>query len=259
MITDSLRGRCSTSNLLLGALPPEVLQRWVPQLEWVDMPQGQILREPGQVLRHVYFPTTAIISVVYVTAEGESAEVAVVGNEGVVGTSLFLGSETALAQAIVQTAGGGFRLKRELLMDEFERQGEATHLLLRYTQAMITQMAQSAVCNRYHTLDQQLCRWLLQRLDRLNGAALGVTHEVLGRLLGVRRESVTLGIAKLQAAGLLRHSRGIITVLDRVGLERRSCECYDVVRKEFERLLPFKAAARPVSAVSRTGAIAQAA
>ncbi len=256
MLSDRPRVRSPTANHLLAALPAEVLQRWKIRLEWVDMPQGQVLRESGQVLRYVYFPTTAIVSLMYLTAEGGSSEIAVVGNDGLVGISLFMGGETALSRAVVATAGEGYRLRREILMDEFDRQGVATHLLLRYTQAQITQMAQTAVCNRHHSVDQQLARWLLHRLDRLDGNELQMTQEVIGSLLGVRRESVTAGISRLQHAGLIRHSRGAITVLDRAGLELRACECYSVVRNESNRLLPpHDAAIARFSAVNRSAVI----
>jgi CRP-like cAMP-binding protein len=259
MFSDHLRGRCPTSNRLLAALPTEVLQRWTPRLEWVEMPQGQVLRESGQVMRHVYFPTTAIISLMHLTAEGDSAEIAVVGNDGLLGISLFMGSETALSRAVVGTAGGGFRLRREILMDEFDRQGTATHLLLRYTQSLITQMAQTAVCNRHHTVDQQLSRWLLHRLDRLEGNELQMTQESIGSLLGVRRESVSAGISRLQHARLIRHTRGAITVLDRAGLEQRACECYAVVRKESDRLVPPRAATVRFNQVCRSAVLERAA
>jgi CRP-like cAMP-binding protein len=259
MFSDRSRGRCLTSNHLLAALPNDVLHRWTPRLEWIDMPQGQVLQDSGQIMRYVYFPTTAIVSLMHVTAEGGSAEIAVAGNDGLVGISLFMGGETALSRAVVETSGGGFRLRREIIMDEFDRQGTAMRLLLRYTQAQITQMAQSAACNRHHTLDQQLSRWLLHRLDRLEGNDLQMTQELIGALLGVRRETVTAGIARLQHTGLIRHSRGAIKVLDRPGLERRACECYAVVRKESDRLLPPGAAMARFNAVCESAAVEQAA
>ncbi len=236
-----------------------MLQGWAPRLEWVDVPQGRVLRESGQVMRYVFFPTTAIVSLMYVTAEGDSAEIAVIGNDGLVGTSLFMGGETARARAVVETAGGGFQLRREIMMDEFHRHGAAMPLLLRYTQAQITQTAQTVVCNRHHTLDQRLSRWLLHRLDRLEGNELQMTQKQIGTLLGVRRESVTAGIADLQHAGLIRHSRGAISVLDRAGLERRTCECYAVVRKESDRLLPPSAATARFNASCESAAVKQAA
>jgi CRP-like cAMP-binding protein len=186
----------------------------------------------------MYFPTTAIVSLLYVMENGSSAEIAVVGNEGLVGVSLFMGGESTPSRAVVQSAGTGFRLEAQAIKDEFNRAGPAMHLLLRYTQALITQMAQTAVCNRHHSLDQQLCRWLLLSLDRLEGLDLKMTQELISNMLGVRREGVTEAALQLQAAGLIRYSRGRITVLDRPGLERRSCECYAVVKKEYDRLLP---------------------
>jgi CRP-like cAMP-binding protein len=202
------------------------------------MPLGQVLYEPGATLSHVYFPTNAIVSLLYVMEDGASAEIAVVGNEGVVGISLFMGGESTPSRAVVQSAGEGFRLRSQLLKEEFNRSGPVLHLLLRYTQALITQMSQTAVCNRHHTLDQQLCRWLLLSLDRLQDNELVMTQELIANMLGVRREGVTEGALKLQQAGLIRYSRGHITVIDRPGLEKRTCECYAVVKKEYDRLLP---------------------
>ncbi|MDP1954145.1 MAG: Crp/Fnr family transcriptional regulator [Polaromonas sp.] len=225
-------------NTLLAALPDAEWQRWLPQLEWVDMPLGQVLYESGATLSHVYFPTTAIISMLYVLENGSSAEIAVVGNEGLVGISLFMGGESTPSRAVVQSAGKGFRLPAQALKEEFYRGGPVLHLLLRYTQALITQMSQTAVCNRHHSLDQQLCRWLLLSLDRLDGNELVMTQELISNMLGVRREGVTEAALQVQAAGLIRYSRGRITVLDRPGLEKRSCECYGVVKKEYDRLLP---------------------
>jgi CRP-like cAMP-binding protein len=198
--------------------------------------------EAGGTLTHVYFPTTAIVSLLYVMESGASAEIAVVGNEGIVGISLFMGGDSTPSRAVVQSAGSGFRLKAQVMKDEFDRAGPVLHLLLRYTQALITQMAQTAVCNRHHSLDQQLCRWLLLSLDRLQGNELVMTQELIANMLGVRREGVTEGALKLQKAGLIRYARGHITVLDREGLENRSCECYAVVKKEYSRLLPSKLA-----------------
>ena len=229
-------------NRLLAALPGEEWQRWKPLLEVVEMPLGQVLYESGSRLSHVYFPATSIISLLYVMENGASAEIAVVGNEGLVGISLFMGGESTPSRAIVQSAGHGFRLPAQVVKDEFNRAGPVMHLLLRYTQALITQMAQTAVCNRHHTLDQQLCRWLLLSLDRLNGSELRMTQELIANMLGVRREGVTEGAIKLQNAGLIRYARGHITVLDRPGLEQRTCECYAVVKREYDRLLPPVAA-----------------
>jgi CRP-like cAMP-binding protein len=227
-----------SQNHLLGALPAAEAQRWMPLLESVDLPLGHVLYESGAALDHVYFPTTAIISLLYVMENGASAEIAVVGNEGILGVSLFMGGESTPSRAVVQSAGHGFRLKANILKEEFNRAGPVLHLLLHYTQALITQMAQTAVCNRHHTLDQQLCRWLLLSLDRLAGNQLVMTQELIANMLGVRREGVTEGALKLQRAGLISYARGHITVLDRAGLEKRSCECYSVVKKEYDRLLP---------------------
>ena len=207
------------------------------------MPLGHVLYESGGTLKHVFFPTTAIISLLYVMENGSSAEIAVVGNEGIVGVSLFMGGESTPSRAVVQSAGQGYRLKAQAMKDEFNRAGPVLHLMLRYTQALLTQMAQTAVCNRHHTLDQQLCRWLLVSLDRLQGNQLVMTQELMANMLGVRREGVTASAHKLQVAGLIRYARGRISVLDRRGLEKRSCECYSVVKKEYDRLLPEKIAA----------------
>jgi CRP-like cAMP-binding protein len=226
------------NNLLLAALPPDESQRWLPLMEVVDLPLGAVLYESGVTLTHVYFPTTAIVSLLYVMENGGSAEIAVVGNEGIVGVSLFMGGESTPSRAVVQSAGTGLRLKAQIMKNEFYRAGPVLHLLLRYTQALITQMSQTAVCNRHHTLDQQLCRWLLLSLDRLQSNELVMTQELIANMLGVRREGVTEGALKLQQAGLIRYARGRITVIDRPGLERRSCECYMVVKKEYDRLLP---------------------
>jgi len=226
------------TNQLLGQLPPAELQRWLPHLEAVDLPLGHVLYESGRTLSHVYFPTTAIVSLLYVLENGASAEIAIVGQEGVVGVSLFMGGESTTSRAVVQSAGQGLRLKASEIKLEFQRAGPVMHLLLRYTQALITQMAQTAVCNRHHSLDQQLCRWLLLSLDRLEGSELVMTQELIANMLGVRREGVTEGALKLQKLGLIRYSRGHIKVLDRPGLEQRTCECYGVVKKEYDRLLP---------------------
>ena len=228
-------------NHLLGALPRDDYERLAPHLELKPMRLGDVLYESGDTLRHVYFPTTTIISLLYVMEDGASAEIAVVGNEGILGISLFMGGETTPSRAIVQSAGHAFRLKAELLKTEFGRFGPTMNLLLRYTQALITQMAQTAVCNRHHSVDQQLCRWLLLSLDRLASNELSMTQELIANMLGVRREGVTEAAGKLQDAGLIRYSRGRITVLDRPGLEARSCECYKVVKTEFDRLLPYVA------------------
>ena len=225
-------------NSLLAALPESVRARLFPQLESVRMPLGEVLYESGSQLHHVYFPTTSIVSLLYVMENGASAEIAVVGNEGILGISLFMGGETTPSRAVVQSAGQGFQLKAQLLKDEFHRAGPAMHLLLRYTQALITQMAQTAVCNRHHSVNQQLCRWLLMSLDRLPSNKLVMTQELIANMLGVRREGVTEAAGRLQNAGLILYSRGHITVLDRPGLEAEACECYLVVKKEFDRLLP---------------------
>src|ERR1700728_136532 len=225
-------------NLLLAALPDAEWQRWRHFLEKVEMPLGQVLYEAGATLTHVYFPTTCIVSLLYVMENGASAEIAVVGNEGLVGISLFIGGESTPSRAVLQSAGHGLRLKAQLMKDEFDRAGPVLHLLLRYTQALITQMAQTAACNRHHTLDQQLCRWLLLSLDRLRSNELVMTQELIANMLGVRREGVTEAAGQLHKAGLIRYQRGHITVLDRAGLERRTCECYAVVNKQYDRLLP---------------------
>jgi CRP-like cAMP-binding protein len=229
-------------NHLLEALPAAEAQRWLPLLESVDMPLAAVLYESGAALSHVYFPTTAIVSLLSVMENGSSAEIAVVGNEGVVGFSLFMGGESTPSRAVVQSAGNALRLKAQVMKEEFNRAGPVLHLMLHYTQALITQMAQTAVCNRHHSLDQQLCRWLLLSLDRLQGNKLVMTQELIANMLGVRRQGVTEGALKLQHAGLIQYARGHITVLDRPGLEKRSCECYAVVKKEYDRLLPRTAA-----------------
>lgn len=224
-------------NHLLAALPRAEFERLLPHLELVPMPLGKALYEPGGRLSHVYFPTTAIISLLYVLENGASAEIAVVGNEGILGISLFMGGETTPNRAVVQSAGYGYRLKAQLLKDEFNRAGPMLHLLLRYTQALITQMTQTAVCNRHHSVEQQLCRWLLLSLDRLPSDTLVMTQELIANMLGVRREGVTEAAGHLQRAGLISYSRGRIQVLNRSGLERAACECYGVVKREFDRLL----------------------
>ena len=225
-------------NHLLAALPADDYMRLEPHLEHVELELGEVLYEPGGRMRYVYFPTTAIVSLLYVMNDGASAEIAIVGNDGILGISLFMGGESTPSRAVVQSAGLGYRMNAALLKEEFSRFGVVMHLLLRYTQALITQMAQTAVCNRHHTIDQQLCRWLLLSLDRLSSNDLTMTQELIANMLGVRREGVTDAAGKLQAAGLIRYRRGTITVLDRAGLEARSCECYQVVKTEFERLLP---------------------
>jgi len=226
------------ANRLLAALPDASLQALLPSLESVQLPLGMVVYESGGTQAHVYFPTSSIVSLLYVLADGASAEIAVTGNEGLVGISLFMGGETTPSRAVVQSAGHGYRLKGHVLRKEFESGGALQHLLLRFTQALITQMTQTAVCNRHHTVDQQLCRWLLLSLDRLPGNELVMTQELIANMLGVRREGVTEAAGKLQAEGLIRYSRGHITVLDRPQLEARVCECYAVVKKEYDRLLP---------------------
>jgi CRP-like cAMP-binding protein len=227
-------------NHLLDALPEEDYARLLPDLELKEMPLGWAVYESGGHMGYVYFPTTSIVSLLYVMASGASAEIAVVGNEGVVGIALFMGGETTPSRAVVQSGGNGYRLKAIILKREFALGGHLQHLALRYTQTLITQMAQTAVCNRHHAVDQQLCRWLLLSLDRLPGNELSMTQELIANMLGVRREGVTEAAGKLQAAGLIHYSRGKITVLDRTKLEQRVCECYGVVKKEFDRLLPYK-------------------
>ena len=225
-------------NHLLAALPMEEYDRLAPNLELVPMPLGHVLYESDSALCYAYFPTTAIVSLLYVMLDGASAEIAVAGNEGLIGVALFMGGETMPHRAVVQSAGYAYRLRGQLLKEEFDRSGRMQHLLLHYTQALLTQMAQTAVCNRHHSLDQQLCRWLLMSLDRLSSDELVMTHELIANMLGVRREGVTEAAGKLQRDGLIKYSRGHITVLDRAGLEARVCECYAVVKNEFERLLP---------------------
>jgi CRP-like cAMP-binding protein len=223
---------------LLANLPEALKTRWQPHLELVELPLGLVLYEASRLMADVYFPITAIVSLLYVLENGASAEIAIVGNEGIVGIALFMGGDTTPSRAVVQSAGLGFRMKSPLLKRDFDLYPPVMHLMLRYTQALITQMAQTAVCNRHHSLDQQLCRWLLLSLDRLRGSELVMTQELIANMLGVRREGVTDAATKLQRAGLIRYARGHIEVLDRAGLERRTCECYDVVRREYGRLLP---------------------
>jgi CRP-like cAMP-binding protein len=226
------------SNHLLHALPAADWTRIRPGLEPVELRLGASVYESGDRPDYVLFPTTSIVSLLYVMADGASAEIAVVGNEGLVGVSLFMGGESTPSRAVVQSAGRGYRLRGAALKAEFARGGAMQHLLLRYTQSLITQMAQTAVCNRHHSIDQQLCRWLLLSLDRLSKPELTMTQELIANMLGVRREGVTEAAGKLQAAGLIKYSRGKITVLDRGGLEERCCECYEVVKRESDRLLP---------------------
>ena len=230
-----------TRNRLLAALPVEVFDRLRRDVELTPMPLGKVIYESGVELEHVYFPVpSCIVSMLYVMEDGASAEIAVVGDEGMVGIALFMGGGTTPSRALVQSAGQAYRLKAKALIREFERHTELQHLLLRYTQALITQMSQTAVCNRHHSVDQQLCRWLLLSLDRLATNELTMTQELIANMLGVRREGVTGAAGKLQTLGLIRYSRGHITVLDRPGLEVRVCECYAVVKKEYDRLLPKK-------------------
>ncbi|HEX5362020.1 MAG TPA: Crp/Fnr family transcriptional regulator [Fluviicoccus sp.] len=224
-------------NRLLAALPAEVLERLLPNLERVSLPLGEVLYESGDTLLHVYWPIDTIVSLLYVMKNGVSTEIAVVGNEGMVGVALFMGGESTPSRAIVQSSGDAYRLGGACLKDEFNRHGELMLLLLRYTQALITQMAQTAVCNRHHTIEHQLCRWLLLSLDRLPGNRLNMTQELIANMLGVRREGVTDAAGKLQRLGLITYQRGQITVLDRPGLESACCECYSVVKKETDRLL----------------------
>jgi CRP-like cAMP-binding protein len=225
-------------NHLLSVLPAADWARIAPHLVPVDMTLGQVVYESGSRLDHVYFPTNAIISLLYVMEDGASAEIAIVGNEGIVGIALFMGGETTPSRAIVQSAGRAYKLSAHILKEEFQHAGPIQRLLLRYTQALITQMAQTAVCNRHHSIDQQLCRWLLLSLDRLPSNELKMTQELIANMLGVRRSGVTEAATKLQGAGLIRYSYGHIVVLDRIGLEARVCECYAVVKREFDRLLP---------------------
>lgn len=231
-------------NLLLAALPPEARGRLFPHLEHCQLPLGHVLYESDDTMRYIYFPTDSIVSLLYVTATGASAEIAIVGREGALGISLFMGGESTPSRAVVQSGGQGYRLLAARMKEEFNRHGDLMILLLRYTQALITQMAQTAVCNRHHSIDQQLCRWLAMSLDRLSGNRLEMTQELIANMLGVRREGVTEAAGKLQDAGVIEYSRGKITVLDRAELERRCCECYGVVKRETDRLL--NAPLRPI-------------
>lgn len=227
-----------SSNHLLTALPQTEWERWKPQLELVELKLGQVLHEANGKMQYVYFPIDAIVSLLFVLENGSSTEIAVVGNEGIVGVSLFMGGETTPSRAVVQSAGKCLRMNARFLKSEFNNSLPVMHLLLRYTQALLTQMTQTAVCNRHHTLDQQLCRWLLLSMDRLTGNHLVMTQELIANMLGVRREGVTEAAGRLQHAGLISYARGKIEVLDRKGLEKRSCECYAVVKVEYDRLLP---------------------
>ncbi len=224
-------------NYILGALPPAERERLFPHLKLVTLPLGKALYESGDTLQHIYFPTDSIISLLYVLENGASAEIAVVGKDGAIGVALFMGGETTTNRAIVQSSGSAYRLTAARLKREFNRHGEVMHILLRYTQALITQMAQTAVCNRHHSVDQQLCRWLLLSLDRLSSSQLNMTQELIANMLGVRREGVTEAAGKLQKLGVIMYSRGQIEVLDRRALERLCCECYGVVKRETDRLL----------------------
>ncbi|MDO9393300.1 MAG: Crp/Fnr family transcriptional regulator [Methylotenera sp.] len=225
-------------NHLLDALLDIDFERLNPNLELVELPLGKVLYEPGEKLKYVYFPTTCIVSLLYVMENGASAEIAVVGNEGILGISIFMGGDSTPSRAVVQSVGHGYRIKAQILKNEFNQTGPLQRLLLRYTQALITQMAQTAVCNRHHTVEQQLCRWLLLSIDRLSSNELHMTQELIANMLGVRREGVTEAAGKLQRAGLIDYTRGRITVIDRPGLEKKVCECYQVVKTEFDRLLP---------------------
>ena len=232
------RGPTPLRNGLLASLPPAEYERWLPSLKLVEMPLGQVLHEPGVEMTHMYFPVTAIVSILYVTENGSSAEIALVGNEGLVGIALFMGGATTNSRAVVQSAGTGYRLAAHKMKVAFDRGGPVLHLLLRYTQALITLMSQTAACNRHHTVHQQLCRWLLLSLDRLGGSELRMTQELIANALGVRREGVTAEAGRLQANSAIRYHRGRITVLDRAKLEAGTCECYAVVKQEYDRLLP---------------------
>jgi CRP-like cAMP-binding protein len=225
-------------NYLLDKLSEAEYKRLFPYLELISMPLGKVLCEPGESLKYVYFPTTSIISLLYVMVDGSSTQIAMIGNEGMLGVALCMGGETTTNQAVVQSAGHCYRLKAKRLKDEFNRAGTMMHLLLRYTQTLITQTSQTAVCNRHHSIDQQLCRWLLLSMDRLPSNELKMTQELIASMLGVCRESVTATAGKLQRAGLIEYHRGYIKVLNRLGLEARVCECYQVVKQEVDRLLP---------------------
>lgn len=225
-------------NWLFHSVPEDAWQRLLPHIEEFDMPLGLVLSEPGIKVSYLYFPATAIVSLLYNLENGSSAEIALVGNEGCVGVSLIMGGNSTLTTAVVQSAGKSYRIKANAILDEFNKGGSVMHLLLRFTQALITQMTQTAVCNRHHSLDQQLCRWLLLSLDRLPGNELVMTQELIANMLGVRREGVTEAALKIQKAGFIKYARGHITIIDRLGLEKRTCECYQVVKTECDRLLP---------------------
>src|SRR5579862_3661042 len=243
------RSRSPEQNHILRSLPPEVRARLLPHLKPVSMPLGTVLYESGSLVPHIYFPTDAIVSLLYVLDNGASAEIAVVGNDGAVGVSLFMGGETTTSRAVVQSAGQAYRMTGTRLKREFGLHGDLMYVLLRYTQSLITQMAQTAVCNRHHSVDQQLCRWLLLSLDRLSSAEIVMTHELIANMLGVRREGVTDAAGKLQKLGAIRYRRGRITVLNRTALERLCCECYEVVKREAARLLPQAAPGQATPAV----------
>ena len=230
------------NNELLAALPAAEYARWFPQLEAVHMPVGQVLSESGGRVTHAYFPTSSIVSLLYLTDVGASVELAVVGREGIIGISLFMGGASTPSRSVVESAGYGYRLRASVLLQEFNRAGPVMHLLLRFTQALMTQMSQTAVCNRHHTLHQQLCRRLLLSLDRLNGPEIKMTQELIAAMLGVRREGVTKAMIQLQNAGVITYKRGRITVLDREGIEHCTCECYCVVKREYDRLLSARKA-----------------
>ena len=235
-------------NHILAALPAQDYTRLLPDLELIPMPLGWAVYESGGHMSYLYFPTTSLVSLLYVMEDGASAEIAITGNEGLVGIALFMGGETTPSRAVVQSAGNGYRLGANAAKREFATGGHLQHLALRYTQALITQMAQTAVCNRHHALDKQLCRWLLLSLDRLQGDELVMTQELIANMLGVRREGVTEAAGKLQADGLIAYTRGHIKVLDRARLEKRVCECYAVVKREYDRLLPYKIPGLPNTA-----------
>lgn len=244
----------TTLNHLLAAFPEAEYERVAADLELVPMPLGEVLSESGRAMHYVYFPTTCIVSLMYVLEDGACAEIAVVGNEGIVGFSLFMGGGSTPSRAVVRGGGRAYRLKANLLMQEFERGGPVQRLLLRYMQALITQMTQTAVCNRHHSVEQQLCRTLLLTLERLNGTSLHLTHELIAGVLGVRREGISEAAGNLQRQGLIRYSRGHIEVLDRAGLEQATCECYRVVKAEFERLLSDIPRITPAERPASTGA-----
>lgn len=227
-----------SQNSLLAAMPAQEFERWAPHLEWVDLKLGQVLQESGTVISHVYFPTTSIISLLYVLEDGASTEISVIGCEGVLNIAQIMSGHATLSRAVVQSAGAALRVRASVVQHDFEHSNQVRHLMLRYTEALMSQMTQTAVCNRHHTLDQQLCRWLLLSLDRLRSNDLRMTQELIANMLGVRREGVTSAAVKLQKSGLIEYSRGLIHVIDRKGLEARSCECYAVVKREYHRLLP---------------------